>query len=409
MGDEGPSTEQIITPTLPRTAFIDAYGDPSLDVEKTGVTTSFIVTAVVVAGEDAARLRAQVDRVRSEFFGPGPMKSSKCKDERRMAVLRALLALDFRFIAVAVDKSRVIRDSGLVYGEPFVKFVHRLLLDRLFAATPDLHVVADRYGRDDFMEGFQRYVLEKRTALGQGDLFRRAKFEFANSRAEPLIQLADFVSGSLARLFDPKKLSPAKDEIQDLLRSKALFVVDWPKRFRASLRPLVGGSRHDIAVRRFCVEAVQSYLRSHADPSDPEVLARVETLGYLLFTFESVSETEWVAADHLRDVLASMGVTFKSKHEFLSKVVAKLRDAGVILGSSPAGYKIPGSVADVLQFVERTDTIVVPMLNRLRAAREALLLATDGALDVVADDRFEWLRGALGDQAFGSGPAQKAG
>jgi hypothetical protein len=407
MTEEGPSTSDSSFPVVPRQAFIDAYGDPSLDIEKAGVTTSFIVAAVVVPGEKVPTLRAEVDAVRAKFFGPGPIKSAKCKDDRRISVLRALQELDFKFVAVAVDKSRVLRDSGLVFGEPFVKFMHRRLLDRLFAASPDLQVVADRYGRDDFMDGFKKYVLANRIGLGQGDLFRKAKFEFAASAAEPLVQLADFVAGSLARLFDPKKLSPAKDEIQDLLRTKALFVVDWPKRFRAPLRPLLGGSPHDVAVRRYCVEAAQSFLRAHGDPDDPEVLARVEALGYLLFTFESASETEWVSGDEILDVLASLGIAFRSKHEVYTKVIAKLRDSGVILASSPHGYKIPGNVADVLQFVERTDTIVVPMLGRLQNAREALLLATSGGLDIVADDRFPWLRDALGGQVFGARPGEE--
>lgn len=71
----------------PKQAFVDAYGNPSVQVEKEGVTTFFIVVAILVEGDRAAALRSEVDAVRAEYFGPGPMKSKKCTEERRLKVL----------------------------------------------------------------------------------------------------------------------------------------------------------------------------------------------------------------------------------------------------------------------------------------------------------------------------------
>jgi hypothetical protein len=398
-------------PITGKRAFVDAYGTPSIHVEKDGVTTFFIIAAIIADGDRTTELRSNVDAVRRSFFGAGPMKSAKCSDERRMKVLRALLPIDFRFVAVAVDKSRVDPGSGLVFGEPFVKFMHRQLLDRLFAAFPDLHVVSDRYGDDDFMEGFKKYVLEKRLGHGQGDLFLKPTFEFTKSQDEPLVQLADMIAGSLSKIYDPKKRSPAKDEIHELLRGRALYVVDWPKRFRAVPQPIVGGSPHDYTVRRYCMDAVHRFLSEYEDSEDELRRAQVEVLSFLLFNFEAVNDATWVPMDRLREQLEGMGITFTSKQQLYSKVIAKLRDDGVILASSPHGYKLPRDVRDVLAFVERTDTIVVPMLNRLQNAREALLLATGGDLDIVSDERFAALREALHGRSFSDGavPASRAG
>lgn len=311
-----------------------------------------------------------------------------------------MLPVAFRFVAVAVDKSRVLRNSGLVFGEPFVKFIHRKLLDRLFGAFPDLHVVADRYGDAEFMEGFKRYVLDSRLVHGQGDLFRKPTFDFANSQSDALIQLADMVAGSLARIYDPKKRLAAKDEIHELLQAKALYVIDWPKRFRAVPRPIAGGSPHDVAVRQYCMSSAHRFLQANGESEDPVAIAQVEALSFLLFTFEAVNEAEWVPMGRLHDAVAALGITFTSKHQLYTKVIAKLRDAGVIIASSPHGYKIPRDVADVLAFVDRADTIVVPMLNRLQSARDALLLATGGGLDIVSEQRFASLRDALGERLF---------
>ena len=399
-----PETQASAYPGLRRYAFVDAYGDPSLKVEKTGVTTSFIVAAIVCDGANVDTLLREVDAVRARHFGSGPMKSAQCSDERRLKVLGSLSGVDFRYVAVAIDKSRIPGDGGLVFREPFVKFVHRKLFDRLFRAMPFLHVIADRYGNEEFMEGFKEYVLRHQ----QADLFRTAAFDFRPSSEDPRIQLADFIAGSLARLYDPKKRSDESINLfRDALLPKALFVTDWPKRYSTPDVPRPGGSPHDATVRRYCLDQVQSFLGELGEPEDSELALVVETLRHLLFSFHEFGEDEYIATKQIVEVLRQMGYEVPSEHKF-RRIIARLRDHSVILASSSQGYKIPSCVRDVVDFVDRTDSIVIPMLNRLQAAREALLLATGGGLDVVADKQFDRLREALESRTLDGSGSRRA-
>jgi hypothetical protein len=116
-----------------------------------------------------------------------------------------------------------------------------------------------------------------------------------------LVQIADFIAGSLARMYDPKKFSARAEDIHDLLRAKARFVIDWPKRFRSLPPPLFAESSHDERVRRYCLERVWEYLDQHEGAGDPDIAARVEALHGLLFWYEAEGRDAWIATAKLTE------------------------------------------------------------------------------------------------------------
>ncbi len=70
------------------------------------------------------------------------------------------------------------------------------------------------------------------------------------------------------------------------------------------------------------------------------------------------------------------------------RVVAPLRDAGVLIASCPQGYKIPISVDDIVTYLNQTHTIVSPMLYRMGKCRDLILQNTYGNLDILNDPAF---------------------
>lgn len=397
-----------VQPQQPKHAFVDAYGDPGLDVEKAAATAFFIVAAVLVDGERVEDVYAAAEAIRQKHFQTGPIKSSAVgeNDKRRLRILADLMALPIRFAAVALDKQRVMKDGdfiypGLRFKGSFVKFVHSQLFDRLYERHPGLQVLADGTGREEFMEEFRRYVLGGMSGR-QGNLFAKPGFAFERSTNHVLIQVADFVAGSLARIYDHKKFSSRAEDIHRALQPNALYVTDWPKRFRnpPPLKQLA--SEHDDRVRRYCLERVQDFIAEHLDSDDPDVKARTAALEFLLFRYEWAGEDAWTPTGSLQDYLAEVCVEPPSAHNIRSKMIAPLRDVGVILASSNRGYKVPASIDDVVQFVERTDSVVVPMLRRVETARQAVKDLT-GGFDILSQERFAALREALDGRVFGQG------
>ncbi|OJH35154.1 DUF3800 domain-containing protein [Cystobacter ferrugineus] len=372
-------------------AFVDEYGDPSIQVEKDGVSTYYIVTAVLIDEENLEPARSEVSAIRARHFGKGEMKSSGVgrDDARRCRVLKELARLPFRFVSLVVDKRQVRKDSGLIFKQPFIKFVHRQLFEKLYRAHPDLVMLGDKHGHKKFMDGFEGYV---RRNVEQ-DLFRRPTFSFGDSKEEPLLQLADFITGTIGRLYDPKRETAAAADFIELLRDNATLVLTWPPEDRPIASLGGGGTKADRAIREYCLRQVFGFLAKHSAPQCPSEAAQVAVAEHLLFHFQSISETEYVPTGRLREFLIERGIAkFEEQQQFRSGVIAKLRDQGIILASSSKGYKIPASVRDLMDFVERTDTVVHPMIGRLERARTSVRLLTDGAVDIIGDDRFEYLR-----------------
>jgi Protein of unknown function (DUF3800) len=71
------------------------------------------------------------------------------------------------------------------------------------------------------------------------DLFTRRDFSFSDSKTEVMLQVADMLSGSLARVLDPGKRSPEAATILSLLEKRALGWEVWPPEFApdVELRP----------------------------------------------------------------------------------------------------------------------------------------------------------------------------
>ncbi len=381
--------ERKMFPGTPIWAFVDASGNTDLDADKKGATAFFILTAVLVAGDSVEKLRAEADGVRARFFGRGEMKSSLVRgdDRRRYKVIAAIADLDFKFVTLIVDKRRLSRESGLGYKGSFVKFLHDVLFGRLYKAHPDLKLTADEHGSPEFMSSFEEYVAERHPV----DLFRRPGFTFAASDSEPLLQLADMISGTVLRLHESEPQATIAEPIRALLRLRAAAFIEWPPTIR-TVAAVVGASEHDAAVRAHCLSLVADFITKYAHAQDEDVAAQVATLRFLLFHFNAVSEGEFVSTDRLRAALEDVGLNPPSEQAMRARVIARLRDHGVIVASSNKGYKIPASVADLMSFVDRTDRTIYPMLQRLQRARDRISVLTSGALDLVGDERFEYLR-----------------
>ncbi|MCC2548552.1 hypothetical protein LJY25_19040 [Hymenobacter sp. BT175] len=77
---------------------------------------------------------------------------------------------------------------------------------------------------------------------------------------------------------------------------------------------------------------------------------------------------------------------------FRTKVVGNLRDKGVLIASSRDGYKIPTSLKDLDKFIKHGKRVILPMLNRIREARDTIRLATGNSLDLLQSEEYKELK-----------------
>ncbi len=319
------------------------------------------------------------------------MKSSSVgrSDGRRLAVLAELAQLDVCSYTMAIHKQTLHKDSGLKYKRSFYKYLNRWVYERIVRLHPGATLVVDEHGSPAFMKEVQSYIESRMPS----ELFPDYRLRFAKSSDEIMLQVADMVSGSWARVLDPDKKSKNGGQILQTLQKISVGVESWP----ISSQPGPGNrasthSVRDEMIRAHCIEQARHFLeRPNADADDDEEHhAQEQVLHYLLYSVRFVDPQEYVSSRRLIRALSNRGLALGERK--LRAAVSGLRDRGVIIGNSSKGYKIPVCGDDLRHFVSHTNSIVPPMLRRLYRARLDLRAVSLGSIDILDGSEFRDLR-----------------
>ena len=376
-----------------RYAFVDESGDSNLDLSKKDISSHFIVTALIVSEDKVDELRKEVEPFRQKHFQTGEIKSSKVADDhlRRERILKDICSLDFRFISLAVDKNQIIPTSGLIWKKPFLKFLQGLLYNKLYKAFPSLVVYSDEHGRREFMEGFVKYVKNNHIP----DLFTTSDFHFVPSKDEVLVQVSDFLSGTIAKIVAKNSDPICVSKFIALLKQRAISIEEWPPRFATFIEneDAVRTKEYDPIVAQQSLHRAISFLEENIDSEEKVVTQQVEFVKYLIYVCRFINPSKYTATEKLRSHLEELLGDEISVRHLRSNIVAKLRDKGLLISSRKTwGYKLPVSVADLDDLVAQLDNKIGPMISRLESVRKQMLLATEGSLDILRDGRYEYLR-----------------
>ncbi|GAB5521269.1 MAG: hypothetical protein RhofKO_35200 [Rhodothermales bacterium] len=376
-----------------RLAFLDEYGDTSLAVEKSGVTTYYIIAAVVVSPEDADCVRTSLRSVSAAHFSGREMKSSAIgkNDARRIKVLEKLVGLPYHVHIQAVDKSRLAQDSGLIYKKSFIKYLHGRLYQSLFRAHPSLSLTLDEHGSREFMDSFERYIHANHVT---SDLFSNYDVSFARSDTDPILQLADLIAGSLARIFDPKKMSENGHRILNLLSGRILTLEHWPPRLRGYIAVPETSDEMDAKVALLARRSALEYLESHYDSTHPDITLRVEVLRYLLYRLDVQTSGTYVSTRDILNVVAETTGENYTEIYLRANVIGPLRDAGMLIISGSSGYKIADCSGDVQLFVSEVARRVSPQLKRIGTMRDMIRSTTLDELDIF-DGEYSFMADAV--------------
>lgn len=356
-------------------AFIDESGNHDLDTSKPGVSKYYVVAAIVCKVSQLDSLTTIVDALRKKHYGDGEIKSSKTHDERRIRVLSDLQEIDFKFTALAVNKEELHTTGGFPHEKSFVKFLHGLLYRALVATYQDVAIKADEYGREDFMRGFRDYISKNHIP----DLFKECTVEHVKSDSNQLVQLADFLAGTIRIVYEGGASKDVKKSFIELAKKSKLAIEEWPPQYFRRIDQRVERQEHDEVVFNVAMNTAARFITENDGFADDELRAQLIVLKYLLFHAQFV-HAEYISSGELRDHLAARGYEGLSEHQFKSLVISQLRDNGVLISSSNKGYKIPQTHGDYMDFVELVNGQSVPLLERLRRAKKTLFEASMGEI-----------------------------
>lgn len=365
-------------------AFVDEFGAFGFDFANTGCSSHFIISAIIVNEQDLDVVSRGVENIRRIYFQQGEMKSSKIgrNHKRRITILNELKKLPFHIFALVCDKRKIYENSGLRYKKSFYKFLNNLVYQELRVSYQKLIITADETGNNDYLQSFIQYVKSKEIPL---NLFDNSLFRFENSKSGVIIQVADIISGSLAYNYDVKKTSEADGyNYESILGDKLHRIKQFPETFdsfnvnqqnlNAGYNPLIA----DICYRR-----ARYFIEHNANTEDLEIKQQMIVLNYLLFRFMNRSPRNYIPTKELINQLCNLGYERLSTQAFRNKIIATLRDHEVIISSSSSGYKIPSSEKELYDFINHGESIIMPMLERLKKCNDIIKMGTNGKINLL--------------------------
>ncbi|WP_157976801.1 DUF3800 domain-containing protein [Parahaliea mediterranea] len=369
-------------------AYMDETGNPDLDTSKGGASSHFLIAAVIVDEHQNTAFVEAAEALQKKHFQGSEIKSSNVRAKgghsRRIKILRDVLELNFKFYALAIDKDRINKDSGLQFKKSFIKYLNGKVYGSLFQHYADINVIADETGSPEFSQSLKTYVEKNHIP----DLFVESRFELVPSKNYVGVQIADFIAGSLAQMYEGKANAALKEICLEMISTHSVGVDEWPIRFSRRFNSDTTTEGMDRAIKDYAFNQAQIYLERNRNNHDDEVKWQICVLEFLLFQSHWNDALDYVPTHALKSHLRESGYEGISDHILRSSIIAKLRDSDVLIASSNKGYKIPVQFSDMYDFAVRVDSQVVPQLQRLRKARKNLLMATSNELDILKGPNF---------------------
>lgn len=172
--------------------FLDESGDAGFKVAR-GSSPVFCVAMVIFAsGEDARHTQDRLSALLRELRVKPEFKFNKCSTEVRDEFFTRVRGWPFTVRAIAVRKDVIRSETLRDDTERFYSYFVKQLMKFDNGTLENAKVRIDGSGEREFKQQLRAHL---RTHLGG----RIRDVRFADSQADPLIQLADMCAGAIAR------------------------------------------------------------------------------------------------------------------------------------------------------------------------------------------------------------------
>ncbi|MBE6893533.1 MAG: DUF3800 domain-containing protein [Ruminococcaceae bacterium] len=367
-----------------RTAFIDECGSFGFDFSSEGNSEYYILCAIVIKNSEIENLRETIKRVKNNNgFQNGEMKSSKIdKYPRRTKIITELLDAKFEIFLLVADKQKFVEGSPLKNFKPsFIKYLHKLLYDVLHNSYQKLTIVEDEIGTTEFQESFKKYVKENTTK----NLFGEYDFDYSDSKESSLVQLADIIAGSINRVY----IDPKSPNYREMLKSKIHAILNFPNNdepYFSLTNP--EDRKYDKDIFDLAIIRANMFIEKYKQDISAERKLQICLLKYLKMYACNYNAQKYISSWELLNHLEKLNGQRIKPNYLYRRIIAPLRDEGVILASCSHGYKLPVCVEDITTYLNQSHTVIYPMLQRMGMCRNLIKRSTDEELDVFDNSTF---------------------
>lgn len=357
--------------------FLDESGAFGFNFNSSGCASYFIIAAILVDEKDLSELLIQVEDIRKKYFQQGEIKSKNCNPKRRKLILFKLLELPFSVAYFVVDKRQIFEESNLrKYKKTFYKFLYQFFYHQLVSKIANISIHSDEIGCSDDLAEFKRYYYKQNESY---QLFNELDFAFDNSKESLMVQVADFFAGTAALCYEQKNNGI---DYLSIFKKRILFIKKFPQTKDDFLNETQFKTDDDKEIARLAIKLADDFVLNNASSNDIDIKQQSAIIDYLRFRFIQNQFRTYIPTKELINYLRNLGYEQMSSQQFRMKIIAKIRDNGVIIASSPNGYKLPASIAEVCDFINHGRNVILPMLSRLKICNETIRVATNNKINL---------------------------
>lgn len=351
---------------IPAKIFIDEFGNTHLDLSKKGTFSHFIYTSVIIKETDAEKARKILKEICFKYRLGDDLKSKNIKSKnfkkRKDILIEFLEKLNFVVDVMVVDKSNLSGD-GLKIKKTFYKYFQSLFVEKYNNIYESYSINADKVG-EEFKIELQDYVRKKSISR---DLFNPDRnFEIFDDKDEKLIQIADFISGCLGKVFCTSHFDKQYIELFNLLHAR-MSISYFP--FESYItKEIENKPELDRQIMKMNYQLIEKFFDSSKSEKSKE---KARLLEYLRFQSE-LNPNRLVST---RELLIYLNNFFPNiKNERIRTLIRDLRYEGlfIVSHSGKPGYKLATKYSDVSEHFNHFLKYVVPMLQKVKILNQTL-------------------------------------
>lgn len=363
--------------------FIDEYGTPALNEDE---SPYFIYTGVIIDSSLIKKARETLKEVSQKFNQGSFIKSNRIKNNekghrKRLNILNAFHENFAHSVYSLIIYKKELYSPGFNNKRTYIQFFINFFRKRCFPhaelfENTCLHIVFDKTGSPEFQENLRRYMNQH---FPTGDLFTGHTFETKDDiNEEPLLQIADFYSGCIGRMFCDRIPEEQSRELYEVI-SDYIFCDFFP---RNRVNYLYTSENSDYEFNQellnIAIESAQVYLNlPDASPEGKEIvnyfLDENKFFPHYAITSQQIYNRLAARNMHVGDAITE---------------IAHLRDHGVLIvsPSNQLGYKLPCNFEEVKKYYNRVLNNITPQLRRLNKLNELIAKNTVNKTNILSEN-----------------------
>jgi len=350
--------------------FIDEFGNSHLYLSKSGTFSHFVYTAFLITEDELEKARLLRKEISKKYFQNTHIKSKNIKNnekgfQKRLLILNELKQLNYIIHSIVIDKSKI-NSEGLKHKKVFYKYFHRLLIEKFPKKFHSFEIFFDKLGYPKFQNELTTYI----NKYIDNNLFQQdRKYKIADDiTGKPLIQIADFLSGCVGKIFCVSHIDKRADVLFEQINDR-LYVNFFPYEKEKLLGLTYKNNiERNLFIKKIAFNVAVDFLNSDKikETDDKEILQ------YLIL-INKITPERIVSSQEIISVVKKINLKFDITK--LRVAIQRLRDYGVIIVSPQGekGYKIPNNLEDIVNFYNRYLNSIVPMLKRINISNKIII------------------------------------